>query len=108
MELPDFNELVALSRQDPQALETLRQQLVDQVIDNASPAAQARLRGLQFQIDAQRQLSTSAMGACVRLSRMMNASFTELMNQLNQPSESPTQSNAKVLPFTRGATSEVL
>lgn len=108
MNLPDFNELLALSREDPEALEGLRQQLIDQVINNANPDARTRLRGLQFQIDAQRQLSSSAMGACVRVSRMMNASFTELMHQLNHPAESPSQTHAKVIPFVRSTASEVL
>ncbi|AFU97912.1 DUF3135 domain-containing protein [Simiduia agarivorans] len=108
MNLPEFNDLLALSRENPEALERLRRQLVDQVISGANPDTQARLRGLQFQIDAQRQLSSSAMGACVRLSRMMNASFAELMTQLNQPSDTPPQTNAKIIPFARSVNDEVL
>lgn len=108
MKLPDFNELLALYEANPQALEQLRKTLVNDLIDRAAPNTQARLRGLQFQIDAQRQLSSNPLGACVRMSKMMNQSFSQLVQKLNRPLAASTSPSAKVLPFRRSDSHEVL
>lgn len=84
-DLPKFDELLKLAQENPEALEALRQEQIDQLIDNADENYQARLRGLQFQIDAQRQIhADSPMGACMKISKMMHESFAELRVYLNQ------------------------
>ena len=82
-ELPDFDTLKAMAEQNPQALEDLRQQFVNDLIANAPPAVQRRLRGLQFQIDAQRRIHKNPLAACIKLSEMMYESFSELRYVLN-------------------------
>jgi hypothetical protein len=84
-ELPAFDELKRLAKEDPEALEAIRQQHVEYIISNAPASEQARLKGLQFQIDAQRQIHHhSPMGSCMKISKMMHESFAELRGWLNQ------------------------
>ncbi|MGS2716713.1 DUF3135 domain-containing protein [Eionea flava] len=86
-DLPHFDELVTLAKQDPEALENIRQQHVEKLINNAPEEFQQRLRGLQFQIDSHRQLhASSPMGSCMKISQMMHESFAELRGWLNQMS----------------------
>ena len=86
--LPNFDELLELAKENPDAFETIRQQQIDQLINNADKKHQARLRGLQFQIDTQRQIhANSPMGACIKISKMMHESFSDLRVHLNQISD---------------------
>lgn len=106
--LPDFETLARLARDDPQAFEALRRDMVDDFIEHAPANRQARLRGLQFRVDAVRRLSKSDLGAAVKIYEMMWTSFRQLAdewNHLRLPSErrpvrgETTRSNAKVLPL---------
>ena len=108
MKLPDFDQLLDLSRSDPEALDRLRERMVSQFISSADPDCQSRLRGLQFQIDAQRNLASNPIGACVRLSRMMNDAFGELVRQLNNPCQPAPRNDARVLRFERRVSDEIL
>lgn len=86
-DLPHFDELVKLAQHNPEALEDLRQQQVEKLINNAPEQYQQRLRGIQFQIDSHRQLHAhSPMGSCMKISQMMHESFAELRGWLNQMS----------------------
>ena len=82
--IPAFDDLVALSKQNPQELEALRTRLCDQLIDSAPEPQRRRLRGLQFQIDMERRKASNPMAACLRISEMMHASFDELRHKLNE------------------------
>jgi hypothetical protein len=83
-DLPNFDQLLKLAQEKPEELERFRQQQIDLLIQQAPPKSRDRLRGLQFQIDAQRQIhSDSPMGACVKISQMMHESFAELRVWLN-------------------------
>lgn len=81
-QLPSFDELVVMANEQPEALEALRQNLVNEVIDQAQPHTQSRLRGLQFQIDAQRSIAKTPLAACVKLSSMMMDSFEKMRQEL--------------------------
>ncbi len=74
-ELPSHEELSQLARDDPQAYETLRRELVESFIANAPDKYQKRLRGIQFRVDHQRQLSHTALGSTVLVYRLMWGSF---------------------------------
>lgn len=75
----DFDRWMRLAKEEPKRFEELRLQMIEDEINHSTPANQARLRGLQFQIDTKRRLSSSAMGACVEISTMM---FDHLYNDL--------------------------
>jgi hypothetical protein len=82
--LPDFDVLATMAQTDPAGLEALRQRLCEELIASAPPHMQRRLRGLQFQIDAQRRLAKTPLQACLKISEMMHDSFAELRAALNQ------------------------
>lgn len=83
--LPDFDELLYLARHQPDELERLRQHLCHQIIASAPAPARKKLEGLQFKIDAQRRISSTPIGACIRISRMMNTALLELCDAFNDP-----------------------
>jgi len=85
IELPNFDELVALARLNPDALEALRIRLCNQVIDSSHERNQRRLKGLLFKINSIRAQSKSSIGLCVKLAEMMNDSLHELNLALTQP-----------------------
>ena len=82
--LPDFDTLKHMAQHAPEALSTLLHDEVEKLINSAPEHSQRRLRGLQFQIDAQRQTHDSPMGACIAISKMMHESFYHLRHMLNQ------------------------
>ncbi|MGH1371087.1 MAG: DUF3135 domain-containing protein [Cellvibrionaceae bacterium] len=101
-----FDELMTLAQTDPQALEAYRQQQVKDLLNDAPQHLRSRLEGLQFKIDSQRSLHSSPMGACLKLSQMMQDSFHQLQDLLGDltdgklPHAETPQKSAKVLPFT--------
>lgn len=78
----DWNTWSTLARENPEEFERRRREEIEAVIAAASPEHQQRLRGLQFRIDVERQRSSSPMGACVRINRMMWESFAQLRTSL--------------------------
>lgn len=77
-ELPSFDELVKMYKDSPDALESLRLSLIEEVILSAPEEKRLRLRGLQFQIDAQRSMAKNPIDATIRISRMLQDSFVKL------------------------------
>lgn len=108
MSLPDFDQLVELSRTDPEELESIRQSQVQKLIARASPEAQQRLRGLQFQIDAQRAIHKNPLGACVKISEMMSSSFHNMISLLKEPQLGSDPQTAKLLAFRHRETEHEL
>lgn len=102
--IPSFDELADLAQSNPQAFEQLRTQLCQQMIAKAPAHFQKRLQGLQFRIDAERSLSGSPLGACIRLSKIMNDSLMQLRSLLSDPEAYMAQrhnNSANVLAFKR-------
>lgn len=105
-QLPDFDTLMQMAKDDPEALEQLRQDSINELLDNAPTKMRHRLEGLQFQIDAKRKLAKTPMQACITISRMMHESFEELRLTLNSAfdEDAPALStepknNARILSF---------
>ena len=67
----DFDHWLDLASRDISAFELQRRKMIEQVIAEAPPPQQERLRKLQWRIDQERDRSDSPMGACIRISRMM-------------------------------------
>ncbi|MCD8523911.1 MAG: DUF3135 domain-containing protein [Saccharospirillaceae bacterium] len=108
MQLPPFDELKNLANQNPDALEALRQQLIEKTINSASEDLRRRLRGLQFQIDMERQRASNPLSACLRISRMMHEHLHTLVESLNTAdtpeavsghSTMPAHLSANIIPF---------
>lgn len=86
MQLPTFEALRELAQNDPDQLEQLKSELIDELISNAAPNTQRRLKGLQFQIEMERRRAQNPMAACVKISAMMHDSLSELSSMLRAQS----------------------
>lgn len=103
-----FEEWEALARENPEAFETARRELIESVIVTAPSALQPRLRGLQWQIDRLRELH-HPLGACVKISGLMwqqvvgENGLLENVRRLGarQAPRRPMSGTATVLQFTR-------
>lgn len=90
---PTTEQLLKLAKENPDALEALRQREIESLINSAPKKMQRRLRGLQFKIDAKRQMSKNPMASCIEISRMMFDSVQELQQCLN--GEAPAQGKVR-------------
>ena len=113
----DFDKLSKLFKTDPEKFEEFRKREIEKVIQSAPERTQKRLRGIQFQVDAKREIHKNApYKACMEISNMMHDSFDELRNYLNELSgkteyvnyNQPTQTrecavagDSKVISFRR-------
>ena len=82
-ELPEFEEMMRLAKEDPEKLEELRSNYINEIIEAAPKHQQNRLKGLQFQIDMERRKAKTPLAACIKISEMMHESFMELRDALN-------------------------
>ncbi len=87
----DFDEWHELSIRSPEEFEIKRQQLCQQIIDDAPAKSQKRLKGLLFQINMQRQKSPNPMDSCIQLSNMMWDSFYDLFDEVKKISATQTK-----------------
>ncbi len=67
----DFDVWAQLAKNDPEAFEAKRLSMIEDIIVQAPPALQQRLRGLQWRIDVERERSKTPLQACIRISNMM-------------------------------------
>jgi hypothetical protein len=86
-QLPDFDTLLAMHREDPAALDKLREELTGEIVDAARSETRRRLAGLQFRINMELQRAGNPTAAFLKLSGMMQESFSELNYCLNNPVE---------------------
>lgn len=84
-ELPDFDTLLQLHREDPEALERLRHDLTSELMNKAPDHTRRRLEGLQFRINMELRRAGNPTARFLRLSDMMHESFSELNFCLNNP-----------------------
>lgn len=108
VQLPSFDEMKTMARDQPEALEALRRHLTEEVIEHASEASKRRLRGLAFVIEAERRKAHNPLQACIKLSQLMLDSALELQASLEllRSGEQPRPTSvgrpateAQVLPF---------
>ncbi len=97
-ELPDFDTLVAMHKEDPQALDKVRADLTGELINNASDDVRRRLEGLQFRINMELRRARTPEARCIKMSSMMHESFAELNHRLHHPySPPPPRESARIL-----------
>ena len=103
--LPSFDKLMALALQDPEKLESLRQCWIEDLICSAPKHIQRRLRGLQFQIDIEREKASNPVSSCVRISKMMHDGVANLRAAMLKTPETVTlqadtpNTRAAIIPF---------
>ena len=84
-DLPDFDTLLAMHRDNPESLEELRRRLTCKILRQAPDSTRRRLEGLQFRIDMELQRASNPTARCIRLSDMMHDSFARLNHCLQHP-----------------------
>jgi Protein of unknown function (DUF3135) len=95
----DFDEWAKLAKEDPDAFENKRLQMIQNVIDKSSPKIKRRMLGLQWQIDQIRATSTNPMASCLKISQMMwdktigEDGLVDHLQQLTDPSQIRDTSN---------------
>lgn len=67
----DFDAWMTLAQSDPDAVEEMREDAIEEIIALAHPDMQPRLRALQWRIDMERSRAVTPLSACIRLSNMM-------------------------------------
>ncbi|PCI47640.1 MAG: hypothetical protein COB51_05690 [Moraxellaceae bacterium] len=95
VETPEFDQLLLMMQSDPVGFETYRKQLCEDLISAAPEDYQRRLRGIQFQIDMEREKAPTPMASCVKISQMMHESFHKLSGALNELLE--TEGDAQLI-----------
>ncbi|UCV01726.1 DUF3135 domain-containing protein [Dechloromonas denitrificans] len=91
--LPSHEVLARLAREDPEALENLRRQLIDSYISSAPERMQLRLRQLQFRIDGIRITCRSPWAVNRKIHALMQEFLFRLKDKLQQFGEL-TQGNS--------------
>lgn len=87
----NFDEWARLAKEEPEAFESMRQKMIEDVIENVAPSVKPRMEGLQWQIDQVRSKSANPMSSCLKISQMMWENVTgedgllENMRQLSEP-----------------------
>lgn len=101
--LPDFDELAEMAQQNPDQLEALRLQMIEETISQAEEHKQRKLRGLQFHIDMEIRRAKSPMAACIKISEMMHHSLQNLRASLTSDAEqaNATSISSKIVDTTR-------
>ncbi len=66
-----FDEMAALAQESPKDFEKMRQELIEQTINQATPSCQEKLRKLQWRIDMERKRAKTPLGACIRIYDML-------------------------------------
>jgi hypothetical protein len=89
-QIPSFDQLMELNKSDPEAFETLRDELVEGYIETIHDDRQHRLQGMQFHINSRREMAKNPMYSCIYLSRIMQESFLNMRNTLQNLSTTPT------------------
>ncbi|CEO37894.1 DUF3135 domain-containing protein [Photobacterium kishitanii] len=94
--LPNFDQLVHLAATDPQQFTLLRQRLIEQTINQASPAMQPRLRAQQSHIDRLISHAKNPLHTNILLQQELQRQLQRFSQVLQ--SQSPQQ-QAKILPL---------
>jgi len=107
-DLPDFDTLMTLAKENPKELERIRARLTNDVFEQAPDEIKRRLHGLQFRIKMELKRAKNPNAACIKLSSMMHDSFARLNERLNSfervthgesNPKSETRPSAKIIPF---------
>lgn len=105
-DLPDFDTLVTLHKEQPEELERIRSELTDAILNNTTGESRRRLQGLQFRIHMELRRARTPEARFIKMSSMMHEAFAELNHILHHPEESrltakkDSSREATILPFS--------
>jgi hypothetical protein len=84
---PDVETLMEIAKKDPDALDRIKQEAVNALIESADESHQQRLRGLQWQVNMELNKSKTPMEGCIKISGMMHEKLWELRAALQSEEE---------------------
>ncbi|HYQ72759.1 MAG TPA: DUF3135 domain-containing protein [Gammaproteobacteria bacterium] len=100
----DFDSWALLARENPQAFESQRRNVIERAISQASPERQKRLRCLQWRLDQIRATTHTPLAACLRMQAMLwdklageSGLLVCLQGLTSHPN--PRRHTATILPF---------
>ena len=67
----EFDHWSSVAREDPARFESMREALLEDMIQQTPEKLRPRIEGLQWRIDQIRNLSSNPMSSCLRISKMM-------------------------------------
>jgi len=95
-----FDERMKMAAENPAAFEDYRKKLLTAAIERSSPHTRKRLRGMQFRIDMERQLSRTPMASCIKLySLMLDYFYNEHIPVINMQEPEKQDNKAAVIRF---------
>lgn len=101
----DPEEWAELARVDPEEFERCRRAAIEALIARAPAHLERRLRGLQWQIDCEREKAGSPLAACLRINNMMwdffyaDRGFVNAVNMRVEPLPAEEDHPASVTPL---------
>jgi hypothetical protein len=106
---PEFDAWARLAREDPQAFEQQRNELLERAILDAPERLRQRLRGLQWKLDRIRTTSATPLAASIRMQQLLwdsvtgpNGLLTRLRSIENTPTSGKTcRSSSNIVKFPR-------
>jgi hypothetical protein len=84
----DFDLWSRIAQEEPEKFESMRQQLIDDLIAQAPAHFKPRMIGLQWQVDQVRKQASNPMAACLQISQKMWKNVlgeNGLLNALQEP-----------------------
>ena len=84
----DFDKWSRMAKTDPDEFEKMRQQLIDNLFEQAPDHIKQRLEGQQWQIDQIRRQANNPLAACIQISQKMWSSVygeQVLLDELQEP-----------------------
>jgi len=100
----NFDTWSELAKSDPDAFETLRNEIISKALDRIDTPKRHKFECLQWRIDQIRLTTKTPLSACIKISQLMWTSFEELHDQYYDVPNSPIMSitprrSATILPF---------
>lgn len=97
-ELPDFDTLKQLAKDDPKALDALQTKLSEEVINQSNNPQ--RLRSLYFNIQQKMALCNNPYQRCITINNMMRSKLAILAELIENPEAfSEIDNKAKILAY---------
>ena len=84
---PDVETLMEIARKDPSALNRIKQEAVNALIESADDSYKQRLRGLQWQVNMELNKSKTPMEGCIKICGMMHEKLWKLRAALQTQEE---------------------
>lgn len=103
-DLPAFDTVVTLHKEQPDELDRIRTELTDPILENTTGDCLHRLQGSQVGIDMELRRARTPEARFVKISSMMHEAFAELNHVLHhpeQPGAADVNREARIIPFTK-------